>query len=54
MGIGLDDAEKLLKVLVMLVFLIILIVILLKLNQFWGFLTNWKNSFTCWSFGTNC
>jgi hypothetical protein len=54
MGIDLDSIEKLMKILVFLVFFIILVAILLKLNQFWGFLTNWRNAFSCWAFGSHC
>ena len=49
MGIGLDEAEKLLKVLILFIVLIVVVAVLIKLNQTWGFLSTWKDSILCWA-----
>lgn len=54
MGFGLDETEKLLRILVLFIILMIVIIIAVKLNQTWGFLTTIKNVILCWAFGTHC
>jgi hypothetical protein len=52
MGFGLDETEKLLKILILIFALIGIIAIIMKLNQTWGFLNSWKKAILCWAFGS--
>jgi hypothetical protein len=43
--------QKLFKVLILFFVLLIVIVVLVKLNQTWGIISEWKKSLACWAFG---